>query len=157
MQDHVSDTTACVIARPPVIFLSSLALGYVINIVAPMQFLPERIAIWLGITLIIVSSALAIWAGRMMWCHNTAINPCTPTTAIVSDGPFSFSRNPLYLSLSLFYLGIASLLNAFGMLVVFLFFVLIMQYGVIVREERYLEQKFGDTYLSYKNRVRRWI
>jgi len=88
---------------------------------------------------------------------NTAINPAQPTTAIVSDGVFGLSRNPLYLSLTLLYIAISLLLGAFWALLLLLPLLVIVQIGVIEREEKYLERKFGDEYLLYKAQVRRWI
>lgn len=88
---------------------------------------------------------------------STAVNPSLPTTAIVSGGVFGLSRNPIYLSFTLLYCGIALLFNG---LWAFLFLpplIAVVHTGVIMREENYLEQKFGDEYLRYKARVRRWI
>ena len=87
----------------------------------------------------------------------TNINPMQPATAIVNSGPFRFTRNPLYLSLTIIYCGIALIIGsmwAFPILVVVL---AVMQKGVIEREEVYLETKFGPEYLTYKRQVRRWI
>lgn len=81
----------------------------------------------------------------------TKVDPREPTTAIVTGGPYRFTRNPLYLSMTLIYSGITALFDALpGVL-------RIMRRGVIEREERYLEGKFGDEYLNYKAQVRRWI
>ena len=87
----------------------------------------------------------------------TNIRPDRPATVIVTDGPFRFSRNPLYLSLTLVYVGIASMMNALWPLLLLVPLLLIVQRGVVLREERYLEAKFGETYRSYKTRVRRWF
>jgi protein-S-isoprenylcysteine O-methyltransferase Ste14 len=77
--------------------------------------------------------------------------------ALVVDGPFRFTRNPLYLSLTLLYSGTALLLNLLWVVLLLPIALVIMQFGVISREERYLEKKFGQEYLRYKTRVRRWI
>lgn len=87
----------------------------------------------------------------------TPLDPRKPTTAIVTAGAFRFSRNPIYLSLLLLYLGIASLINALWIFLLALPLVVVLQRGVVEREERYLERKFGDEYMVYKNRVRRWM
>ena len=87
----------------------------------------------------------------------TTHNVRQPTTTIVADGVFRYSRNPMYLSLTLLYLGIASLFNSLWMLLLILPVLVVVQLGVIAREERYLERKFGEEYLRYKARVRRWI
>jgi protein-S-isoprenylcysteine O-methyltransferase Ste14 len=75
----------------------------------------------------------------------------------VTDGPFRYTRNPIYVALTLFYLGIGVVLNALWVLLLIVPLIVVMQLGVITREERYLERKFGDEYLRYKARVRRWL
>ena len=87
----------------------------------------------------------------------TNVNPRDPTTAIVVEGPFRFSRNPLYLSLILAYLGITLLVNALWPLLLLPPLLVVLHWGVIAREERYLEAKFGESYRVYKARVRRWL
>jgi protein-S-isoprenylcysteine O-methyltransferase Ste14 len=75
----------------------------------------------------------------------------------VTGGPYRFTRNPLYLSLTLIYGGITALANALPAALLLPVVLQVMRRGVIEREERYLEGKFGDEYLNYKARVRRWI
>ena len=89
--------------------------------------------------------------------HQTSPLPERPTTAIVSDGPFRISRNPIYLGFTCITLGCALWLNALWVLLVLVPVLFVVQYGVIRREERYLEGKFGGQYLEYKARVRRWL
>jgi protein-S-isoprenylcysteine O-methyltransferase Ste14 len=76
---------------------------------------------------------------------------------LVVDGPFRFSRNPLYVSLTLMYLGISVAANALWPLAFLIFAVVIVDRGVILQEERFLEKRFGEEYRSYKARVRRWV
>jgi protein-S-isoprenylcysteine O-methyltransferase Ste14 len=80
-----------------------------------------------------------------------------PATALVTGGLNRFSRNPIYISLSLIYAGIALLANSAWALVLLVPLLIVMHYGVIVREERYLEMKFGEDYRRYKAAVRRWL
>jgi protein-S-isoprenylcysteine O-methyltransferase Ste14 len=80
-----------------------------------------------------------------------------PTSAIVTNGPYRFSRNPSYVSLTLLYGGIACLVNSLWVLLMVVPAVTVMHFGVIKREERYLEAKFGDEYREYKTTVRRWV
>ncbi len=87
----------------------------------------------------------------------TNIEPWKPTNAIISDGIYSYSRNPIYVSLILIYLGVASIFNAVWLLPPLALVLIAMQYGVILREERYLKTKFGDEYSGYMKNVRRWI
>ncbi len=88
---------------------------------------------------------------------HTSPKPWLPTTTLVVGGPFRFTRNPLYLGMTLFYIGVAILAQALWAFVLLPFVLMIVQRGVIEREERYLERKFGTDYLRYKQRVRRWL
>ena len=87
----------------------------------------------------------------------TNIRPDQPTLALASDGPFRFTRNPLYIAVTGLYLGIALLVNALWPLVLLIPVLAVLRWGVVGREERYLEAKFGEPYRAYKARVRRWI
>ena len=87
----------------------------------------------------------------------TNIRPDQPTLALVFDGPFRFTRNPLYMALTGLYLGITLLVNALWPLLFLIPVLGVLRWGVVAREERYLEAKFGEPYRTYKARVRRWI
>ena len=95
-----------------------------------------------------------IWALRRA---DTPISPNEPTTRLVTEGPFRYTRNPDYLSASIIYAGVASLANALWAILLLPIVLVVTQRDVIEREERYLERKFGEEYLRYKARVRRWI
>jgi protein-S-isoprenylcysteine O-methyltransferase Ste14 len=86
-----------------------------------------------------------------------ASNPYKPVERIATEGPFRYTRNPGYLAMAMIYTGIASLANALWAVLLLPVALLVIQRGVIEREERYLEGKFGEEYLSYKEQVRRWI
>ncbi len=147
-----------VIAFPPALFAGTLALGLLLHFIFPINyFLPRSLSIVSGVVLLVGAALIAISAFRAMRRAQTAVNPSLPTTAIVSNGAFGFSRNPLYLSLIMLYVGIALLFNALWALLLLLLLVAVVQNGVIKREEHYLEQKFGDEYLRYKASVRRWV
>lgn len=87
----------------------------------------------------------------------TSFDVRKPTTVLITDGPFRFSRNPGYLALSLLYAGIAVIADSLWVLALLAPALFVMHYGVIAREELYLERKFGSQYLEYKARVRRWL
>ena len=87
----------------------------------------------------------------------TPANPYKPVSNVVTEGPFRYTRNPAYLSMAMIYTGIAALANALWAMLLLPGALLVIQRGVIEREERYLERKFGEEYLRYKARVRRWI
>jgi protein-S-isoprenylcysteine O-methyltransferase Ste14 len=88
---------------------------------------------------------------------DTPTNPYKPVEHIATEGPFRYTRNPGYLALAMIYTGIASFANALWAILLLPGALLVIQRGVIEREERYLERKFGEEYLRYKARVRRWI
>lgn len=146
-----------VIAPPPLIFLSGLIIGGLISWFFPAAFLPRSFATISGITLIVAGFAVILTAIRQMRRAETNVEPWKPTTAILDDGIYGISRNPIYLAMAAIYLGIAFLFNSFWFLPLLGLVLLMIHYGVILREEKYLEGKFGAEYLNYKNRVRRWI
>ncbi len=156
MQNGAPDT-ANVIAPPPLIYGAAFIVGWLIHRAFPVAVLPETLADWIGVVLVLVSFPIAITAFRVMIRAQTSFDPRKPTTAIVTEGPFHYSRNPMYVSLTLLYLGVALLLNALWILLLVGPLLVVMQRGVIAREESYLERKFGEAYLNYKTQVRRWI
>lgn len=149
--------TSGVIAPPPLIYLAGLVIGLLLSAAAPIPFLPRGLAHVFGGILIVVAVGVAFWGFRVMLHARTPVNPWEPTTALVTTGPFRFSRNPLYIALTLCYLGIAIAAQALWALALEVPVLIVIQRGVIDREERYLERKFGAEYLRYKERVRRWI
>jgi protein-S-isoprenylcysteine O-methyltransferase Ste14 len=153
----VEQDNAGVVARPPLIYLGALALGLGLHAASPVPALPGTVARALGVVLIAGAVAIAAPAFRAMARARTSFRTERPTTAIVTDGPFRYTRNPIYVALTLLYLGIGMLLNALWVLLLIVPVVGLMRLGVIAREERYLERKFGDEYLRYKARVRRWL
>jgi len=146
-----------VIAHPLLIFGGTLALGLLLHFLFPNHPFPSLPARLLGGILLIGGVALGKWGETVMRSAGTNVNPRDPTTSIVVEGPFRFSRNPLYLSVLLDYLGVALLVNALWPLILLPPLCVVIQWGVIKREERYLEAKFGEPYRAYTLRVRRWI
>ena len=146
-----------VIALPPLIYGAAFLIGLVIHFVLPISFLPQQPALWLGALLTLVAGSIVASAFRALARAKTTFDTRKPTRAIVTDGVFRYSRNPMYVSLTLLYLGIASLINSLWILLLVLPLMAVIQRGVIEREEQYLERKFGHEYLGYKTRVRRWI
>jgi protein-S-isoprenylcysteine O-methyltransferase Ste14 len=87
----------------------------------------------------------------------TNVDPYEPATAVVTEGPYRFTRNPMYVGFTLMYVGISALANALLPILLLPAVQQLMRRGVIEREERYLERKFGDEYRRYKESVGRWI
>ena len=148
---------AGMIAPPAFIYLIALAIGLLVHWFYPVQVLPTPFAIGIGLLLIAASGPIVISALRAFSRTKTSFLLRKPTSAIVTNGPYRFSRNPAYVSLTLFYGGIACLVNSLWVLLMVVPAVTVMHFGVIKREERYLEAKFGDEYREYKTTVRRWV
>jgi len=146
-----------VIAPPPVIYACALATGLLANRRYHIPFLPRRAARTLGWPLVACGLAVGLFGAREMRRAETNVDPSKPATAVVTGGPFRFTRNPLYLSMVLIYLGIAVLTNALAPILLLPLVQRLMRRGVIEREERYLERKFGDEYVQYKLGTPRWI
>ena len=148
---------AGVIAPPPLIYAGMLLAGLILHGIKPLPLAPGKVARPLGVLLLVKSITLGILAFRTMRGAGTNVSPMEPTTTIVTSGPYQFTRNPIYVSLTLLYSGIALLRNTLWPLLLLPFTLFIMQRGVIEREENYLERKFGTQYTSYKSRVPRWL
>jgi protein-S-isoprenylcysteine O-methyltransferase Ste14 len=146
-----------VVAPPPLIYLGALIFGLLLNRRLPIGFVPSGIARGLGWSLLGAGALLLVWFEWAMWQADTSSNPYKPVKHIATEGPFRYTRNPGYLSMAMIYTGIASLANALWAILLLPGALLVIQRGVIEREERYLERKFGEEYLRYKARVRRWI
>lgn len=156
MHEHDQDNPG-VIALPPLIFGGTLIAGLLLQRLMPLRFMPRALRWVLGPVLIVGGVALGGWASRTMQAAGTGIDPRDASTTIVSEGPFRYSRNPIYVSFTLFYTGIATLANAGTALLLLPAVLMVMRRGVIDREEQYLERKFGSAYLQYKAQVRRWL
>lgn len=148
---------AAVIAPPPLIYLAGLVAGLLLGAAVPTPFLARGAASVIGAVLIAAALWLALWGVRTMRRAGTSVRPDVPTTALVTTGPFGFSRNPLYVSLALLYAGVAIAARSLWALLLLVVVLAVVHRGVIGREERYLERKFGVDYLRYKARVRRWL
>lgn len=149
--------TPNVIAPPPLIFLSGLILGGIITWFNPFPIMPGGLGVLLGNLLVLGGIAVIAIIFLQMRKAKTNIEPWKPTTKILDTGFYGYSRNPIYLGMVLIYLGVTCLANSIWFLPFLPFCLLIIHYGVILREEKYLEGKFGEDYLDYKKRVRRWI
>ena len=148
---------ANVVAPAPVIYVAAFALGLAAEFSLPAAPLPRTVALWLGVVIIALSIPIVISAFKALARARTAFDARKPTTTIVSDGAFQYSRNPTYLALTLLYVGFALVLGSPWVLLMVVPAVALTQWGVVLREERYLEAKFGEAYRRYKTNVRRWL
>ncbi len=146
-----------VIAKPPFIYLGFLALGLGLNWIWPYPLLPQSLRYTLGGALFALGIALALASIRRFKAVGTSFHTHKPATAILTDGPDRISRKPIYIGLTAAYAGIGIAADAPWVWVLLLPTLVVMHYGVIAREERYLERKFGKEYLDYKACVRSWL
>ena len=142
---------------PPLLLALAIGAGFVLRGLLRLSFLPDSLTTLLGP--IVASAALALfsWAVATMARNGASISPGEPTDVIVERGPFRFSRNPIYLGMILLQVGIGIWADSLWFLVMAVLTAVLLTWGVIIREERYLERKFGETYVGYKAHVRRWI
>ena len=146
-----------VIAPPPLICLGFLLLGLGIDSVWPISFVPDGARYPAGLGLFALGGAILAAALRQLHKAGTNVNPSKPSTAIVASGPYRYSRNPIYVAMAVAYAGISIAVDSLWMLALLVPTLAVIRTGVIGREERYLERKFGDEYLRYKASVRRWL
>jgi protein-S-isoprenylcysteine O-methyltransferase Ste14 len=146
------------IVRPPLAWALAFVAGLGLDWLYPLPFLPASVpAAWTGGAIFALGFALAIWAITTFRRAGTRVETTKPTTAIVSTGPYGFTRNPIYLGMFLGQTGLAVGFNSLWLLATLVAFYLVVRYGVVAREEAYLERKFGGAYLDYKSRIRRWL
>jgi len=157
MTNHTEAKTPGVIAPPPVLYGAALIAALVLHWFRPLPIFSASVVRWLGIALVAVGLAVVIRVFRTMRAAGTNVDPRRPTTAIVTTGLFRFSRNPLYVGLTLMYLGLTLVFNTWWAIVLLVPLLMTMHRGVVQREERYLEQKFGEAYRQYRSRVRRYL
>ena len=159
MRSRIADIpdTPQVLVLPPVLIGGALLLGIAINWIHPIPVLPLVPARVIGVIMFVLSGVLAHFAQIAMHRAGTNIRPDRPALALVTDGPFRFTRNPLYVAAIGVYLGIALFVNGLVpiLLVIPVFYML--HRGVVLREERYMEGKFGEPFRAYRSSVRRWL
>ena len=158
---QMNDTaTAGVIARPPLLFLAALLLGLALDSLLPLPFAVPEAGLMHSIivgALILIGLALAAGGIRDFSRAATPVPTNQSTRALVTTGTHGWSRNPIYIGMFLIYGGIGVAARSPWALVLALPLALTIRYGVVAREEAYLERRFGDAYRAYTSRVRRWV
>jgi protein-S-isoprenylcysteine O-methyltransferase Ste14 len=145
---------------PPIIYLAAIGIGILLNVFQPLPWFGQPLSgilSMLGWLMIAAWVALNIWAIRAMRRAGTTVRPDRGTDHLVTDGPFSFTRNPLYLAGTMLVLGIGLVSGIAWFLLLAILAAFTVQKVTIGREERHLQARFGETYLDYARRVRRWI
>ncbi len=154
--DHTPNVAGAVVT-PSLLFLGGFILGAAVNFIIPI---PIWHSIWIllfGIVLSALGVWLISWAIMTFKRHKTSPEPWRPSVELVQDGPYGFTRNPIYLSFALVYLGLSFSLNSTVALIILIPVLFVIDRRQILREEVYLEAKFGNGFDRYKARVRRWI
>ena len=149
--------TPAVLAPPPVIYGVYLLAGLGLQSFWPVAVLPEAIRYVAGGGMVAASFVIAGLGLRVFVRARTSVNVYRSSSALIVKAPFRYSRNPLYVSLTALYFSIALAMDNFWILALVVPAVVVMHYGVVMREERYLELRFGAEYERYKASVRRWL
>jgi protein-S-isoprenylcysteine O-methyltransferase Ste14 len=157
---QIDDDNARVRFPPPLIFLATLLVGLAL---ARLMGEPEIPIIrydvlkTLGTLGLVLGAGIALSAVGLFRRSGTDVKPWTPSTVLVTDGVYRWTRNPMYLGMALIYAGVAMLLDDLTVLLLLIPVVIVIQREVIAREEAYLEVRFGEPYRAYRASVRRWI
>ena len=142
---------------PPVIYMAAFAIGAGLNQLWPMPLLPGGLRFIAGLAVILMGGLMmpiVIWRFHRA---RTTLEVWKPASALITEGPYRYSRNPIYIALTLLYLGIGILIDMGWVLILAAPVLLVINLWVVRGEERHLEARFGEEYLNYKATVRRWI
>ena len=142
---------------PPLITLAVILSAYGLQRLVPLSIAESSKLIPTGIALVVLALIIIAVSAISFIRAKTHLEPWKPTSTIVSSGIFSLSRNPIYVGLCISCVGIGLVLNSWWMVFSFIPLAALLFVLVIRREEAYLESKFGEEYLAYKQRVRRWF
>ena len=144
---------------PPLYFVAAmiLAVSLVSYAPLPIPWLPEGISSFIGNSLMVLAIVIAILSQRQLRQARTGQLPGTPAVSLVTTGPYSFSRNPIYLAWAIFQFGLGIWLRNAWIVVLLVPAIFIVNVLAIIPEERYLQDEFGQSFLDYCSRVRRWL
>ncbi|ACO80239.1 hypothetical protein AvCA_41060 [Azotobacter vinelandii CA] len=153
----MSDRPIPRILPPPVIYLLFVGLAWGLDALLSLPLPDNDWTRWIGWGLIDAGLLLMLWSALQMIRQRTTVNPYGTPAKLLEEGPFRFSRNPIYLADTLVYAGIALLLASLWSWLLLPALIVFMDRTVIRHEEALLSELFGDAYRSYRARVRRWI
>ncbi len=152
-----SQKTSGIHFPPPFIYVGFFLLGLGLERIAPAVSLPRGPSLGIAAVLLLPGFGLLFWSLLLFFKARTSPLPMLPTTAIVRSGPYRWTRNPMYLAMLLIYLGVALWFDVFWALPFVPLVIFLVGRLVIGKEERYLEEKFGEEYRRYKIEVGRWL
>ena len=154
---NAPDSSGAVV-HPPIAWVLAVGGGLVLDRLYPLPFVPKMVPDALvGGLVFLAGLALLVWAAMTFGRAGTDIPVNRPTSTIVEAGPYRFTRNPIYIGMFLGLIGFSIAFDSLWLLILLVPFYLVIRFGVVAREEAYLERKFGDVYRAYKTRVRRWL
>ncbi len=142
---------------PPTYFLILLIAGIFLHYVFTLNQIVPNPYNYLGIILIVWGVIINIWSDRMFKRAKTTVKPFEEPTSLITSGPYSFSRHPMYLGMISILLGSAVVLGSLVTFIPPLIFLFIMEFIFIPKEEEMLEKAFGKNYVDYKENVGRWV
>jgi len=146
-----------VITLPPAIYAGAFVLGLLLEYFWRTSVVGPALRIGLGAFLVLVGFAIMISGVRVFRTAGTNVEVYRPATSLVVTGPYQFTRNPIYVGMTMAYAGAGVLADSLWVLGLVVPVLVLMDYGVVRREEQYLAEKFGDPYRNYSRTVRRWV
>lgn len=153
----MSAETPHVLLPPPILYAAAIGLGLWLEHPLPWPLPGGSVRLWSGVVVMVLAVALFAWCWRELRLHSTTINPHRAASSLVASGPFGYSRNPIYVSLTLLQIGIGLVAASTWTLLMLAWVLPVMQRFVIAREEEHLRWRFGQQYAHYCERVRRWL
>ena len=142
---------------PLVMLLLALAASYLLNRWVPVHTVVPEIIRYLGAVPVLAAIWTVLKAGRLFQARKTTVMPYKQSTVLVTDGFYEKSRNPMYVAMLLFLTGVAWMLGSAAAFLPVPLMYLMLRFRVIAMEEEMLEEAFGEEYLEYKRKVRRWL
>jgi protein-S-isoprenylcysteine O-methyltransferase Ste14 len=155
--DNLKKDSAGVQIPPPLIFVGFGIAGIGINTLFPLSIgIPSSLT-FIGLIVIAITLVFIMGIARLFKREETSLSPWDTTHRIISRGPYKYSRNPIYISFCGVLIGLAILFDTYWEILAIIPALIMIYRTVIVKEEAYLENKFGAEYLNYKSKVRRWL
>lgn len=142
---------------PPILTLLHIIAAFLLAWLIPLPFVVPPLVRYIGFALIVIGFLLGLSAALAFRRARTTLDPYHPVSSIVTSGIYGFSRNPIYVGFLLMVIGIPLNAGTYWGIILAPIFILLCNKLVIEHEEGYLEKKFGEPYLNYKSRVRRWL
>jgi len=141
----------------PLSFALVVGVAWLLNSLWPWPLASDLWSFYAGCGLIDIGAVFLLWSAWLMFWRKTTLSPYGKPQLLLREGPFRFSRNPIYLALLLIYMGIALLWAQLWAWLLVPVVILLLNFGVIRYEEALLQKHFGDEYVDYCKKVRRWI